>query len=98
MSVLNRGFFNGREDRPIRNVGFDHIDAIISARRTRFKNEETGRWEGGIEAARKLRKELVRLFDFVEKRKLIAKSPMDHVHRVKAAPGDRSKGFHNERG
>lgn len=94
-SVLDRGFFKGREDRPIKSIGFDHIDAIISERRARFINKETGRREGGVEAARKLRKELVRLFHFAEKKKLIVKSPMDHVSRVKVAPGERSKGYHN---
>jgi len=56
MSVLDRGFFNGREDRPVKRIGFDHVDAIIAERKKRFKNPETGRWEGGVESARKLRK------------------------------------------
>ena len=95
MSVLDRGFFNGREDRPVNLIGFDHIEAIISERRKRFKNVETGRWEGGTEAARKLRKELVRLFAFAKKKNMIERSPMDHVERVKVAAGERSKGFHS---
>lgn len=93
MSVLDRGFFEGREDRPIALVAFDHIDAIIEKRKVRFQNPETKRWEGGIEAARKLRKELVRAFDFAEMKGMIAKSPMKHAQRVKVAPGQRSKGF-----
>ena len=96
MSVLDRGFFSGREDRPVTMIAFDHIDAIISARRTRFKNPETGRWEGGVEAARKLRKELVRLFAFAEMKKMVEKSPLNHVNRVKVAAGERSQGFHSE--
>jgi integrase len=95
MSVLDRGFFNGREDRPVNLIAFDHIEAILSDRRKRFKNVETGRWEGGTEAARKLRKELVRLFAFAEKKNMIERSPMHHVEPVKVAAGERSKGFHS---
>lgn len=94
-SVLDRGFFSGREDRSVAAIRFDHIEAIIAKRRMKSKNDETGRWEGGLEAARKLRKELVRLFAFAEKIGLIDKSPMDHVDRVKATPGERTKGFHS---
>lgn len=93
-SVLNRGFFDGRGDRPVRSIRFDHIEAILSKRRTRFKNPDTGRWEGGVESARKLRKELVRLFAFAEKAGMIDRSPMDHVDEVKVAPDERSTGYH----
>lgn len=93
-SVLDRGFFDGREDRPIKAIAFHHIEAIISKRREKSVNEITGRHEGGIEAAKKLRKELVRLFDFAIKVGLIEKSPMLGVDRVKVAPSERSKGFH----
>jgi hypothetical protein len=95
MSVLDRGFFNGREARPLKRIGFDHVDAIIAERKKRFKNPETGRWEGGVESARKLRKELVRLFAFAEKKGMIAKSPMHHVALVKVPASEKSKGFHS---
>jgi integrase len=95
MSVLDRGFFDGREERPIKDVRFDHIEAIIAKRRARFKNKLTGRWEGGVEAARKLRKELVRLFAFADKIGMIEASPMEHVGHVKLAAGERSRGFHS---
>lgn len=95
MSVLDRGFFNGREDRPVRSIRFDHIEAIISKRQSKSLNAETGRWEGGVEAARKLRKELVRLFAFAQKKKMILRSPMEDVERVKVAAGERSEGYHS---
>jgi len=95
MSVLDRGFFQGRASRLVKDVRFDHLEAIIEKRRVRFKNAETNRWEGGIEAARKLRKELVRLFAFADKINMIERSPMEHVDRVKVAPGERTKGFHS---
>jgi site-specific recombinase XerD len=95
ISVLNRGFFDGREDRPVKSIRFDHIEAIISKRRIKFKNAETGRWEGGVEAARKLRKELVRLFAFAQKKKMVDRSPMDDVEQVNVARGERSEGFHS---
>ncbi len=94
-SVLDRGFFNGREARPVKDIRFDHIEAIIAKRRVKSINAKTGRHEGGIEAARKLRKELVRLFAFASKLGMIEKSPMEDVARVNAAPGERSKGFHS---
>lgn len=94
-SVLDRGFFDGRENRPVKDIRFDHIEAIIAKRRVKSINAQTGRREGGIEAARKLRKELVRLFAFAAKLGMIESSPMEHVERVKAAPGERSQGFHS---
>lgn len=52
------------------------------------------RLEGGIEAARKLRKELVRLFEFAVKLRLRSDNPVDQAERVKVAAGERSTGFH----
>jgi len=92
-AVLERGFFDGREDWPLSGIGFEHIDALIAARRRKVQDDK-GKWVGGIEAARKLRKELVRLFDFAEAAKLIAKSPMKHVAMVKVSPEERSEGFY----
>lgn len=94
ISVLDRGFFNGRETWPVAGIRFDHIDAMIAARRVQTFNEKTKRKEGGDEAAKKLRKELVRLFDFAEKIEMIAASPMKHVAKIKIAPANRSRGFY----
>lgn len=92
-AVLDRGFFIGREDRPLDEVDFEILDVIIGRRRRKGVDAK-GRQTGGIEAARKLRKELVRFFDFAEAAGLIGRSPMKHVARVKVAPGERSTGFH----
>ncbi|MFD2500859.1 tyrosine-type recombinase/integrase [Rhizorhabdus histidinilytica] len=49
---------------------------------------------GGIEAARKLRKELIRFFDYCIKAKMITVNPASQSERVKVAAGQKSKGFH----
>jgi integrase len=92
-AVLDRGFFIGRETRPVALIHFDAIDKIIAKRRQRTVDEK-GRAIGGVEAARKLRKELVRLFDFAAKIGMIPASPMHHVGLVKVAPAERSSGFY----
>ena len=90
-SILER-FTEGREDRPVAAVTFEHLDAIIARRRVKRKAEKG--YEGGIEAARKLRKELVRLFDFAVKIRFIPTNPARQTERVKVAPAERSGGFH----
>lgn len=90
-SILER-FVDGREDRPVAAVTFEHLDAIIAKRRVKRKVEKG--YEGGIEAARKLRKELVRLFAFAVKLKFIATNPVLEAERIKVAPAERSGGFH----
>lgn len=91
-AVLER-FREGRGDRPVVGLTFEHIDAIIARRRV--KVQIGTRWEGGVEAARKLRKELVRLFDFAKKIGMVDGNPARDADRVKVAPGDRSKGFYS---
>lgn len=91
--VLEIGFFDGRETWPLSGLTFEHIDALIAARRVKTTDDK-GKVGGGIEAARKLRKELVRLLDFAEAAKLIHRSPMKHVGQVKVAPAERSAGFY----
>jgi len=93
-SVLDRGFFDGRTAWPVAGITFEHIDAMVAARKVKFKNEETNRWEGGIEAAKKLRKELVRLFDFAIKTKLMNTNPAAQSQQVKVPAGERSTGFY----
>lgn len=79
---------------------FEHIDKLIERTRIKVKVEREGagsRWSGGIEAARKLRKELVRLFDYAEKIGMRPKgdNPVKHAEHVTVARGQRSKGFHS---
>lgn len=90
--ILER-FTIGREDRLIRDITFEHVDAILS--RTRRKSVDAkGKTVGGVEAAKKLRKELRRLFQFAVKLKWIAVNPVDEAETVKVAPSERSTGFY----
>lgn len=90
-AVLSR-FVEGRQDRPIALMTFEHIDGILAKRR--IKSEVDGRTEGGIEAARKLRKELIRMFDFAIKIGMRRDNPARLSEKIKVAPGERSRGFH----
>lgn len=90
-AVLER-FREGRGDRPVAVLTFEHIDAIIARRRV--KVQVGNREEGGVEAARKLRKELIRLFDFAKKIGMVHRNPASDAQRVKVAPGQRSKGYY----
>ncbi|MGL5839328.1 MAG: tyrosine-type recombinase/integrase [Sphingorhabdus sp.] len=91
--ILER-FADGREDRPVKGLRFDHVDAIIA--KARVKTEDAnGRSIGGVEAARKLRKELRRLFDFARKLGWITTNPVDDSQPVKVAPSERSTGFYS---
>jgi integrase len=71
---------------------FEHIDKIIEAKRD--KVQKGNRIEGGIEAARKLRKELVRLFDYAIKLRIRTDNPVRQAEKVRVPAGERSKGYH----
>lgn len=90
--ILER-FAEGREERPVKGIRFDHIDAIIAKARIKTVDQK-GRKFGGIEAARKLRKELRRFFAFARKLGWITTNPVDDSQTVKVAPGERSSGFY----
>lgn len=90
--ILER-FAAGREDRLVRDLRFDHVDAIIARARVKAK-DENGRSVGGVEAARKLRKELRRLFAFAKRQKLITENPVEDSEPVRVPPAERSDGFH----
>jgi integrase len=85
-------FRAGRGDWPVAGLRFEHVDIIIAAKRQRIEGGK--RPEGGIEAARKLRKELVRLFDFAVKIGLRSDNPVRQSEKVKVARGERSTGYH----
>lgn len=76
------------------DVQFEHIEAIIEKARAKRPSEDGKRMVGGVEAARKLRKELVRLFDFSIAIRQRQSNPVRQAARVKVAAGERSKGFH----
>ncbi|MBH0114205.1 tyrosine-type recombinase/integrase [Novosphingobium sp. YJ-S2-02] len=90
--ILER-FAQGREDRPVKAIRFEHIDAIIAKARIKTV-DANGRKVGGIEAARKLRKELRRFFAFARKLGWLTTNPVDDTQQVRVAPGDQSTGFY----
>lgn len=91
-NILER-FAESRQDRPVKGIRFEHIDAIIAKARVKSVDAK-GRKVGGVEAARKLRKELRRFFGFARKLGWIAVNPVDDSQPVKVSPGDRSPGFY----
>jgi integrase len=60
-------------------------------RQKRFVNKRT---EGGVAAAKSLRKELVRLLAFKIKAGLVTVNPAEQSERVKVGPSEKSKGWH----
>lgn len=92
-AILDR-FRDEHGHRMVADYQFVHIDTIIS--RKREKKTDGKRPEGGIEAARKLRKELVRLFDFAEKigMRPLGSNPARMADKIRVAAGERSTGFH----
>lgn len=85
-------FCDGYEDRKVADLSFVHIDAVIA--RARVKRQKGNRMIGGVEAARKLRKELVRMFAFAVKLGMIERNPAADAATIKVAPAERSKGFY----
>jgi integrase len=86
-------FRTGRGERQVHLVTFEAIDKIIAKKR--IKTGTGNKTKGGIHAARKLRKELVRLFDFAVKSGFCDKNPATLSEKVKAPKGEKSKGFHS---
>lgn len=79
--------------RIVAHLEFEHVEAILQRK---MKRRKVGmRMEGGVEAARKLRKELVRLFDFAIKSRMLERNPATLADRIKIAPSDRSKGYYS---
>ena len=77
---------------PVALVTFEAIDRIIAKKRV--KTGTGNKTKGGIHAARKLRKELVRLFEFAVKSGMCEKNPAKLAEKVKIPAAERSKGFH----
>lgn len=91
-SILER-FAEGREGRMVRDLRFDHIDAIVSKARIKTVDAR-GRACGGVEAARKLRKELRRFLGFAVKLGWLVKNPVDESQPIRVAPSERSTGYY----
>lgn len=83
----------GRGDRPVRLVTFEAIDKIIAKKMV--KTGTGNKTKGGVHAARKLRKELVRLFDFAVKAEMCDRNPARDAEKVKTPVAMKSKGFHS---
>jgi len=75
---------------PVARVTFEHIEKIIAAKIA--KRQVGKRTEGGIQPAKKLRKELVRLFAFAKKAGMHATNPAEDAERVKVPVEQRSDG------
>lgn len=73
----------------VRDIRFDHIEEILEGRlqRRQVQTAVGARFEGGPEAAKKLRKELVRLFEFAIKMKIISANPAEQAKRIGVAAG-----------
>lgn len=86
-------FRAGRGDRPVRLVTFEAIDKIVAKKL--IKTGTGNKTRGGVHAARKLRKELVRLFDFAVKAGMCEKNPVRMAEPVKLPAGAKKSGFHS---
>lgn len=87
-------FCKGREHYPVAIIDFEDIDRIVAEKQV--KTGTGNKTKGGLHAAQKLRKELVRLFDFGMKANLMTRNPARESEKVKMPAGEkRSKGFHS---
>lgn len=86
-------FRQGRGTRPVALVNFEAIDKIVAKKL--IKTGTGNKTKGGLHAARKLRKELVRLFDFAVKLKMCKTNPVRESEKVRAPAGQKSHGFHS---
>ena len=94
--AMIESFRHGRGGRKVSDVRFDHLDAIIAKRhqKTIVTTASGTRQTGGVHAARKLRKELIRLFDFAMKIKLCDLNPAAQTSEVRTTRAERTGGFH----
>ena len=81
-----------RGHRRVDTITFEAIDRIIAKKM--IKTGTGNKTKGGLHAARKLRKELIRLFDFAVKSEMIAINPVRLADKVKSPAGEKSHGFH----
>ena len=94
--AMIESFRQGRGNRKVSDVRFDHLDAIIAKRhqKSTVTTASGTRQTGGVHAARKLRKELIRLFDFAVKIKLCDLNPAAQTSEVRTTVAERTGGFH----
>lgn len=81
--------------RYVTDFTFEHIDVILA--KERIKRPEGKRMVGGVEAARKLRKELVRLFAYAEKIRMRppGSNPAKQSDPIRVSASERTDGHHS---
>lgn len=84
------GFRDGRGERRVAAVTFEHIDAIL-AKKAKKGTNAAGRPIGGKAAAQRLRKQLRRLFAYAVKIGMRADNPVELTAQVKY----KTKGWHD---
>lgn len=96
VAAVIEDFCKGREDRLVGQVTFEHLDAIIAKKKKKtMRDTPSGpRPVGGVFAAQKLRKELIRLFEFAKKTGMIGHNPAEQTEKVKRARDQGQGGFH----
>ncbi len=82
-------FREGRGDRPVAAVTWEHVDAVL-VRKGRKTTSAAGRPVGGKAAAQRLRKQLVRLFRHAQKTGMRRDNPVELTSAVKYS----TTGFH----
>ena len=94
-AVLER-FVEGRHEWPASMAKFDDLDEIIASARSKatIETDYGPRIIGGVDAAKKLRKELIRMFEFGVKLGMLPNNQAALTSPVKVAVGERSKGYH----
>ena len=97
VAAVIEDFCRGREKRKVAHLRFEHLDAIIAKKRVKtMKQTKAGvRPVGGVHAARKLRKELIRFFEFARKTGMIDHNPAVDTDIVKNPRGQTRTGFHS---
>jgi integrase len=78
---------------PVARVTFEAIDKIVAKKR--IKTGTGNKTKGGVHAAVKLRKELIRLFEFAMKSQMIDHNPAALADKVKLTVTERTGGFHS---
>ncbi|WP_177201849.1 tyrosine-type recombinase/integrase [Qipengyuania nanhaisediminis] len=89
-------FCKGREGRLVSQLTFEHLDAIIAKKKTKtVRDTPSGPREvGGYFAAKKLRKELIRFFQFAKKAGFCDHNVAKDTSPVQRGRGEASGGFH----
>lgn len=83
-------FREGRDDRPVSMLTFEHLDVIIAKKAAKRPSGDGKRTVGGPAAAQRLRKQLRRLFEHAVRVGVVRTNPVELTSRVKY----KTSGFH----